>query len=113
MVKTVLVTGVSRGLGLATAARLLADREPYHVIGLSRSYSPAYQALVEGSAGRAEFIAFDVGDQLTHFTPFDVSFHARLQGKIGFIFGIHGITRTAAGGAIAVGRPLSAGSAQR
>lgn len=62
MVKTVLVTGVSRGLGLATVARLLADPEPYHVIGLSRSFSPACAALVAGSGGRAEFIAFDLGD---------------------------------------------------
>lgn len=60
--KTVLVTGMSRGLGLAIAARLLEDREGYRVVGLSRSLSPACQALVEGSGGRAEFIAFDVGD---------------------------------------------------
>ena len=62
MVKTVLITGMSRGLGLATAARLLADPEPYHVIGISRSFSPACQALVEASAGRAEFHAFDLAD---------------------------------------------------
>ena len=62
MVKTVLVTGVSRGLGLATAARLLADPEPYRVIGLSRSYSPQYEALVESAGGRAEFLGFDIGD---------------------------------------------------
>lgn len=62
MVKTVLITGASRGLGLATAARLLVASEPYHVIGLSRNLSPAYEALVAGSGGRAEFLAFDVGD---------------------------------------------------
>lgn len=62
MVKTVLVTGVSRGLGLATVARLLADREPYHVIGISRTLSPAFEALLAGSSGRAEFVAFDVGN---------------------------------------------------
>lgn len=60
--KTVLVTGVSRGLGLALVSRLLADREPYHVVGVSRTLSPAYQAVMEASQGRAEFVPFDVGD---------------------------------------------------
>jgi 3-oxoacyl-[acyl-carrier protein] reductase len=62
MVKTVLVTGVSRGLGLATVARLMADPEPYHVVGLSRSLSPAYEDLVAKSEGRVSFVQFDVGD---------------------------------------------------
>ncbi|MFN7225377.1 MAG: SDR family NAD(P)-dependent oxidoreductase [Paracoccaceae bacterium] len=60
--KTVLVTGVSRGLGLAISARLLKDRESYHVIGLSRSLSPAYQELMDGAKGQADFIRFDMGD---------------------------------------------------
>jgi 3-oxoacyl-[acyl-carrier protein] reductase len=61
-VRTVLVTGVSRGLGLAILSRLLDDPAGYRVIGLSRSLSPACQALVEGSGGRAEFIPFDMAD---------------------------------------------------
>ena len=60
--KTVMVTGVSRGLGLATARRLLADAEPYRVVGLSRTLSPAFAALVEAHPDRAEFVPCDVGD---------------------------------------------------
>ena len=60
--KTILITGVSRGLGLATAARLLDDPEDYRIIGLSRGLSPEYQALMDRSEGRVEFRPFDVGD---------------------------------------------------
>ena len=44
--KNVLVTGASRGLGLAILRRLLADPEGYRVVGLSRSLSPEVAALV-------------------------------------------------------------------
>ena len=60
--KPVLVTGVSRGLGLAIARRLLADPEPYRVVGLSRTEGEAYAALVAASGGRAEHVPCDVGD---------------------------------------------------
>jgi 3-oxoacyl-[acyl-carrier protein] reductase len=61
--KSVLVTGTSRGLGLAIARRLLAEtREDYRVIGVSRSRSDAFAELVETSGGRAEFIAHDMAD---------------------------------------------------
>jgi 3-oxoacyl-[acyl-carrier protein] reductase len=60
--KHVLITGVSRGLGLAIAARLLKDQESYKVLGISRSLTPDYEALVNSSQGRAQFIAFDVSD---------------------------------------------------
>ena len=60
--KTILITGVSRGLGLATAERLLADAEGYRVVGVSRTLSPEYQAMMDGSGGRAHFTPFDVGD---------------------------------------------------
>jgi 3-oxoacyl-[acyl-carrier protein] reductase len=60
--KTVLITGVSRGLGLAIATRLLTDHEPYQVIGLSRSLSPAYDALMVGAAGRVAYVPFDMAD---------------------------------------------------
>jgi 3-oxoacyl-[acyl-carrier protein] reductase len=62
MVKTVLITGVSRGLGLATARRLLTDPAGYRVIGLSRSLSPEYAALVAEAGGRVTFLPFDIGD---------------------------------------------------
>lgn len=62
MTKSVLVTGVSRGLGLAIAQRLMADPEDYHVIGLSRRLSPEYEALVDGSGGKARFVSFDMSN---------------------------------------------------
>ena len=60
--KCVLVTGVSRGLGLAIARRLLDDSENYRVVGVSRSYSDAYRDVVEQSDGRATFVACDLAD---------------------------------------------------
>ncbi|MFZ1726823.1 MAG: SDR family NAD(P)-dependent oxidoreductase [Albidovulum sp.] len=60
--KTVLITGVSRGLGLETARRLLADPEQYRIIGTSRGLSEAYETVVNESNGRAEFIKNDLGD---------------------------------------------------
>lgn len=60
--KSVLVTGTSRGLGLAIARRLLADPEGYRVIGVSRSEGAGYAELVASSEGRATFIAHDMGD---------------------------------------------------
>jgi 3-oxoacyl-[acyl-carrier protein] reductase len=60
--RTVLVTGVSRGLGLAIAGRLLADPAvPYRVIGLSR-HGGAFGALAAGSGGRAVHHAADLSD---------------------------------------------------
>ena len=47
--KKIVVTGVSRGLGLALARALLA--EGYGVVGLGRGDSPAFLALEE--IGRA------------------------------------------------------------
>jgi 3-oxoacyl-[acyl-carrier protein] reductase len=59
--KTVIVTGVSRGLGLAIAARLAAD-PAYRVVGLSRSDTDGYRALMAAHPGRVLFHAFDVGE---------------------------------------------------
>jgi 3-oxoacyl-[acyl-carrier protein] reductase len=56
--KTVVVTGVSRGLGLAISRRLLA--EGFKVIGLSRSLSAEYQTLIDRTPKQACFRAFDV-----------------------------------------------------
>lgn len=57
--KTVIVTGVSRGLGLAITERLM--RDGYQVVGLSRSLSEGYQSLMDQS-DRVHFLPFDVGD---------------------------------------------------
>jgi len=56
--KTVVVTGVSRGLGLAICSRLLA--EGFKVIGLSRSLSAEYQALIDTAPEQISFRPFDV-----------------------------------------------------
>ena len=58
--KTVVVTGVSRGLGLAICHRLLADK--FKVVGLSRSLSAEFQALIDNAPEQAFFRPFDVTD---------------------------------------------------
>ena len=60
--KTVLITGVSRGLGLATARRVLGDSETNRVVGTSRTLSDQFGELVEASKGRAEFVQSDLGE---------------------------------------------------
>jgi len=56
--KTVVVTGASRGLGLAICRRLVT--EGFKVIGLSRSLSAEYQTLIDSAPERAFFRSFDV-----------------------------------------------------
>ncbi|MCV6596809.1 MAG: SDR family NAD(P)-dependent oxidoreductase [Mangrovicoccus sp.] len=59
--KTVIVTGNSRGLGLAISRRVAADPS-YRLIGLSRSLTPEYQDLIDANPDRVEHISFDAGD---------------------------------------------------
>jgi 3-oxoacyl-[acyl-carrier protein] reductase len=59
--KPVLITGVSKGLGLATTKRLAATGE-YQVIGLSRSYTPEIEELVSTSDGKIDFHSFDISE---------------------------------------------------
>lgn len=59
--RNVIVTGNSRGLGLAIAARLAADPD-MRVIGMSRSLTPDYQALIDAHPGRVLHQPFDAGD---------------------------------------------------
>lgn len=59
--KPVILTGVSRGLGLAMAERLAAHPD-YVVLGLSRSLSPEYQALMEAHPGKAVWRGFDISE---------------------------------------------------
>lgn len=58
--KTVMVTGVSRGLGLAIVERLLG--EGYRVLGYSRSESAAFKALKEAHPDRLSFEPLDMAD---------------------------------------------------
>jgi 3-oxoacyl-[acyl-carrier protein] reductase len=60
MARTVLVTGASRGLGLAICDRLL--RDGYAVVGLSRHRSDAYGALIARYPDRAAFHPADLAE---------------------------------------------------
>ena len=58
--RTVVVTGVSRGLGLAIATRIAG--EGYKVVGMSRNKSEAYQDLMSRLPGQVEFQPLDLSD---------------------------------------------------
>ncbi len=60
MMKTVLVTGASRGLGLAICARLLADG--YAVVGVSRAKTEEFTALEQRFPGAARFSVADLSE---------------------------------------------------
>ena len=64
MVRNVIVTGASRGLGLAITQELAAG--DYHVCAVSRRTSAELQVLIDGSAGRVTHLAADlqVTDQI-------------------------------------------------
>lgn len=59
--KTVIVTGVSKGLGLAIARRL-AELPEYQLVGLSRTVGADYQALMDAHPDRVEHRYFDAAD---------------------------------------------------
>ena len=58
--RNVLVTGASRGLGLAIVNTLLA--EGVSVIGLSRKASAELESLVENHENQFRFVPFDLND---------------------------------------------------
>lgn len=58
--KSVVVTGVSRGLGLVIATRIAA--EGYRVVGLSRTLSPAFEQLAARHPGQVAFEALDLSE---------------------------------------------------
>jgi 3-oxoacyl-[acyl-carrier protein] reductase len=60
MAKNILITGVSRGLGLAVARAVLA--EGWTVYGVSRSVSAEFNALGEAAPGRVHFKCVDLAD---------------------------------------------------
>ncbi|MGY8750323.1 MAG: SDR family NAD(P)-dependent oxidoreductase, partial [Pirellulales bacterium] len=60
LVRNVLVTGASRGLGLAIVRSLLA--EGVSVIGLSRKTSAELESLVDNHANQFRFVPLDLND---------------------------------------------------
>lgn len=59
--RTVIVTGNSRGLGLAISRRVAAD-PAFRLIGLSRSLTPDYEALMQAAPDRVLHRHFDAAD---------------------------------------------------
>ena len=57
---SVLVTGASRGIGLAIAARLAGAG--YDVTALARTQGPELTAAIDKAQGRLRFVAFDLSD---------------------------------------------------
>ena len=58
--RNVIVTGASRGIGLAIAARLAAGG--YDVVALARSRGEALDAAIAAADGRIRFFGFDLSD---------------------------------------------------
>src|SRR5208337_3047095 len=80
----VVVTGASRGLGLAIAERLA--REGFRVVGVARRNSEALQqttALAERGAGELLFCPLDLSDVAA--IP---AFVRELRGRLGPIYGL-------------------------
>lgn len=59
--KNVIVTGATRGLGLAICARLLAD-PAYRIIAIGRTPSEEFRALEAAQADRLAFRPYDLAD---------------------------------------------------
>jgi 3-oxoacyl-[acyl-carrier protein] reductase len=59
--RNVIVTGNSRGLGLAISRRVAANPD-FRLLGLSRSLTPEYQALINAHPDRVHHIPFDAAD---------------------------------------------------
>ena len=81
--KVVVVTGATRGLGLAISRRLMAEGG-YHVIGVSRSKSDGFQA-IESRPGknRIDHVSFD----LTHLDGI-AALVAAIRHDYGKIYGL-------------------------
>ncbi|MGF1501340.1 MAG: SDR family NAD(P)-dependent oxidoreductase [Paracoccaceae bacterium] len=60
--RAVLVTGASRGLGLAIVERLLADPAGYRIVGVSRQESEGFAALKADAGARLDFVPADLAD---------------------------------------------------
>jgi 3-oxoacyl-[acyl-carrier protein] reductase len=80
MQRNVLITGVSRGLGLAIARSVLAAG--WNVYGVSRSLSDEFRALQDAQPERVFFRAYDLSDAdgvqaglFSDFVPFGLPLH--------------------------------------
>ena len=62
MTKTFIVTGASRGIGLAIVRSLLAQSTETRVIGIARSQS-ALNSIAKESNGRFEFVAGSITEE--------------------------------------------------
>jgi NADP-dependent 3-hydroxy acid dehydrogenase YdfG len=64
MTKTIIVTGASRGIGLAIVRSILAQSSETRVIGIARSQS-ALSSIAKESNGRFEFVAGSITEEAT------------------------------------------------
>lgn len=83
VLKPVIVTGISQGLGLAIARRVAAHPD-YRLIGLSRKLTPEYEALVAKYGPKVEFHRFDVSeiDAIPGFVRETVDRHGAIWGLV-------------------------------
>lgn len=93
--RIVLVTGVSRGLGLAIARELLDVG--FHVVGVARTRSPEVATLLEAHVHQFHFEPFDLGN-LTEIHGFVADLHRRYGRFFGLVnnagIGLDGILTT-------------------
>lgn len=59
--RTIVLTGHSRGLGLAIARRIVADTD-FRLVGLARTMTPEVEALIDAAPERVHHVPFDAGD---------------------------------------------------
>lgn len=81
--KTVLVTGVSKGLGVAILKEILALSD-YRVIGVSRSLTDELKTVIDSYQGRFIHILFDLSkiDELESFFKKIIKEHSPLYGFV-------------------------------
>lgn len=88
--KNILVTGVSRGLGLEIARTLLtANDTNYHIYGISRSMSDGVKKLIEDFPDKMRWLGYDLSD-CDNILP------AIFKGFIGMDIPLHGYVNNAA-----------------
>ena len=77
----VLVTGASRGLGLAICEHLAKNR--YRVVGAARKNAPEFELLQQHHPGTVEFVPLDLGQISGHH-----EWMRRLERQFGPLFGL-------------------------